>query len=152
MKAFQQTALNAMGATAPATRTSSSRGQLLFVAQEVRTINDTCPLAPLRCLSGIFRLKRMQDRQRVLGSPFSCVESRFEFRLDASCFIHLPFTSSEYPNTHYIMSTNNIIDQLGETLWCPSTKESVKPAQVLTGKLVLLLFSASWCGPWYVPS
>jgi hypothetical protein len=46
------------------------------------------------------------------------------------------------------MST--IIEQLGETLWCPSSQQSVKPQDVLTDKLILLLFSASWCGPWYV--
>ena len=43
------------------------------------------------------------------------------------------------------MST--IIQMLGDTLWCPSSKETVKPEDVLSDKLILLYFSAHWCLP-----
>lgn len=44
-------------------------------------------------------------------------------------------------------SMTNVIDQLGDSLWCPSSDETVKPQDVLTDKLLLLYFSASFCGP-----
>jgi nucleoredoxin len=43
--------------------------------------------------------------------------------------------------------SKHVIDQLGDSLWSPSTNETVNPRDVLTDKLILLYFSASFCGP-----